>query len=141
MPSRHRLVVPISLQPADKVQLEALRSRFAKLTSVTAMTASEAVRFAIAIAAVAPTDLVAHVVRAGTRVRLGRPHLPWDQYQPDDEFEREEAKRRDRLKLLKESENLQKLERRTPQQELRLREICDALNMVLLSPKQQLKET
>jgi hypothetical protein len=139
MPSRYRLVVPISLQPADKVQLDQLRLQFTKLRATKVVSASEAVRFALSIAAAAPAALVAQVVRDATRVPLGRPHLPWArQSWQDDDFEKEEAQQRERLNLVHELEHLQRLPSRTDEQEARLEEICKAFNMVL---QQDIKET
>ncbi|BAS60242.1 hypothetical protein NIES2135_65120 (plasmid) [Leptolyngbya boryana NIES-2135] len=131
--SRRRIVVPISLQPADRARLEELRSRFATILKSNINT-SETVRLAISIGSAASHEQVRQVVLQTTRIPRGRPPIPWTARYLDDQEEewvREEQERLQRLRLIHELQVLRSYLVRTSDQEKRLEEICRELNMVL----------
>ncbi len=131
--SRRRIVVPISLQPADRARLEELRSRFATILKLNINT-SETVRLAISIGSAASHEQVRQVVLQTTRIPRGRPPIPWTARYLDDQEEewvREEQERLQRLRLMHELQVLRSYSVRTSDQEKRLEEICRELNMVL----------
>ncbi len=127
--SRHRMVLTVSLQPADQTLLERVRSRFARYAPN--LNVSEVVRIALALASNASPEMVSTAISQTVRVKLGRPMMRgWDDDDPA--FDQEVKERQQRFALMEELKSLQMQPERTPTQELRLQEICKVFDMVLV---------